>query len=228
MTEEFDCWAIHHFAHVTEEGDEEQLFTALNDGSDNNPGGVGATQPNPNIMHNTTHKNNVEAQTSEVVPAEITQLLESNSFTLVSDDANLVQQILPGLVDNNNQPLPENIPTPAEEGQDAPQFFSTWEHSWSCYHCIAGGHQHKACMSFNTDMKPATQQLFQMFFFKPYVVGIIIPQTNICLKEVKHCSVSYGEFLHWLGLWFLMATINGLECTDFGQWVRLIALLVHQ
>ena len=77
MTEEFDCWAIHCFAHVTEEGDEEQLFTALNDGGDNNSGGVGVTQPNPNIVHNTTHNNNEEAQTNKIAPAEIAQLLES-------------------------------------------------------------------------------------------------------------------------------------------------------
>ena len=100
LTEEFDCWAVHRFAHVTEEGDEEQIFTASSDGGDNNAGGVGVTQPNPNIMHNTTHNNNVEAQTSEVVSAEIAQLLESNSSTLDSDGANLVQQILPGMVDN--------------------------------------------------------------------------------------------------------------------------------
>ena len=54
-----------------------------------------------------------------------------------------------------------------------------------------------------------------MSFFKPYVVGIIIPQTNICLQEEKHHPVSYGEFLCWLGLWFLMATINGPECMGF-------------
>ena len=162
------------------------------------------TQPNPNIMHNTTHNNNEEAAQ-----------LESNSSTLDSDDANLVWQILPGMVDDDNQPLPENIPTLAEEGQDAPQFFSTWEHSGSCYCCIAGGHKHKAHLSFNTDMKPTIQQLFKMFFFKPYVVGIIIPQTNISLQEEKHCPVHYGEFLHWLGLWFLMATINSPEHTDF-------------
>ena len=215
LTEEFDCWAIHHFAHITEEGDEEQLFTASNDGGDNNSGGVGVTQPNPNIMHNTTHSNNEEAQTNKIVAAEIAQLLESNSSTLDSDDANVVWQILPGKVDDDNQPLPENIPTPAKEGQDAPQFFSTWEHSGSSYHCIAGGRKHKACLSFNTDVKPTIQQLFEMFFFKPYVVGIIIHQTNICLQEEKHHPVSYGEFLHWLGLWFLMATINGPECTDF-------------
>ena len=215
LTEEFDCWAIHRFAHITEEGDEEQLFTASNDGGDNNSGGVGVTQPNPNIMHNTTHSNNEEAQTNKMVAAEIAQLLESNSSTLDSDDANLVWQILPGKVDDDNQPLPENIPTPAKEGQDAPQFFSTWEHSGSSYHCIAGGRKHKACLSFNTDVKATIQQLFEMFFFKPYVVGIIIHQTNICLQEEKHHPVSYGEFLHWLGLWFLMATINGPECMDF-------------
>ena len=119
------------------------------------------------------------------------------------------------MVDDDNQPLPENIPTPAEEGQDAPQFFSTWKHSGSCYCCIAGGHKHKACLRFNTDVKPTIQQLFEMLFFNPYVVGIIIPQTNVHLQEEKHHPVSYGEFLHWLGLWFLMATINGPECMDF-------------
>ena len=105
-------------------------------------------------------------KTNEIVPGEIAQLLESNSSTLDSDDANLVRQILPGMIDDNNQPLPENIPAPAKEGQDAPQFFSTWEHSGSCYHCIAGGHKHKAHLSFNTDMKPTIQQLLEMFFFK--------------------------------------------------------------
>ena len=47
LTEEFKCWAIHHFAHVTEEGNDEDLFTSLNDGGSNNSGGVGGAQPNP-------------------------------------------------------------------------------------------------------------------------------------------------------------------------------------
>ena len=56
-----------------------------------------------------------------------------------------------------------------------------------------------------------------MFFFKPYVEGIIIPQTNICLVKEKHLPVSYGEFLCWLGLWFLMVTINGPDNMDFSS-----------
>ena len=74
------------------------------------------------------------------------------------------------MVDDDNQPLLENIPTPAEEGQDALQFFSTWEHSGDCYHCLAGGRKHKACLSLYTDMKPTIQQLFEMFFFKIFSV----------------------------------------------------------
>ena len=32
LTEDFECWAIHHFAHVTEEGNQEDVFASLNDG----------------------------------------------------------------------------------------------------------------------------------------------------------------------------------------------------
>ena len=125
LTEDFECWAIHRFAHVTERGESRRS----NDGDSNNSGGVGVAQPNPNIMRNPAQHNPEDAQTNKTVPTEVVHLFESNATTLDSDDANLVRQILPGMVDNDNQPLPENIPTPAKEGQDAPQFFSTWEHS---------------------------------------------------------------------------------------------------
>ena len=54
-----------------------------------------------------------------------------------------------------------------------------------------------------------------MFFFKNFVVEIIIPQTNLHLQCDKHRSTTYGEFLHWIGLWFLMATINSPDHRDF-------------
>ena len=36
QTEEFDCWTIHRFAHVTKEGEESGLFTTPNSGGGNN------------------------------------------------------------------------------------------------------------------------------------------------------------------------------------------------
>ena len=154
LTEEFECWAIHHFAHVIEEGNEEDLFTSSNDGGSNNSGGVGGAQPNPNTMQNATQNNTEEAQTNETVPLEIVQFSESNSSTLDSDNANLVQQILPGMGDDNNQPLPENIPTPAKEGQDAPKILFNLGAFWgllllSCWRSQTQGmpelqHRHEA------------------------------------------------------------------------------------
>ena len=56
---------------------------------------------------------------------------------------------------------------------------------------------------------------FSRFFFKQFIVATIIPQTNIQLEQQRNRPTSYGEFLHWLGLWFLMATINGPDWSDF-------------
>ena len=43
----------------------------------------------------------------------------------------------------------------------------------------------------------------------------MIPQMNKQLQEENHCPASYGEFLCWIGLWFLMATINGPDHQKF-------------
>ena len=120
------------------------------------------------------------------------------------------------MVDDDNQPLPKNVPTEAEENvSDPPQSFTTWDHSGSCYHCLDGGCKNKAHINFNTDVKPTVEQLFEMFFCKPFIVGTIIPQTSKSSQEERHHPLTYGEFLHFLGLCFLMATIHGPDCIKF-------------
>ena len=208
-TEEFDCWVLHQFVHVTEEGPEEGLFSALNGGGDTNSGSEQATQPAPNNTED-PQKN------QENIPTEVVTILDSAGATINDSDVELLRKMVPGMVDNDNQPLPENMPT--EEEQNAPsqpQFFMAWEHSGSCFHCLEGGHKTKACINFNTDVKPTVEQLFEVFFFKPFIMGTIILQMNKCLKENRHCPLAYGEFLHWLSLWFLMATINGPDKVEF-------------
>ena len=54
-----------------------------------------------------------------------------------------------------------------------------------------------------------------MFFFKDFILKVILPETNKRIQEDKHRPMTYGELLHWLGLWFLMATINGPDRTAF-------------
>ena len=61
--------------------------------------------------------------------------MTSETVIISSDNIDLMRNICPDMVDDNNQPLPENVPT---EGQttmtaDQPKIFSSWGHSGSCF-----------------------------------------------------------------------------------------------
>ena len=86
---------------------------------------------------------------------------------------------------------------------------------WKLFLLLEGERKTKARLNFNTYVNPTIKQLFEMFFFKPFIIEVIIPETNKHMKEDKHRPVTYVEFLCWLGLWFLMATITGPDCSDF-------------
>ena len=142
-------------------------------------------------------------------------MLESNLAGFDSENATLICNMVPGMAADNNQPLPKNIPSPADEAPNAPQFFSNWEHSGNCDHCLEEGRRNKAHLSCNSEVKPTIEQLFEILFFKNFVMDIIILQTNLNLQRDKHWPTIYGEFLCWMGLWFLMASINGPDYHDF-------------
>ena len=168
--EEFDCWIIHLFAHVAEEGEESGLFTTPNSGGGNNGGPLGVSQPNPNIEPTTMHTTQTTtqatdgAQGNDNVPLEIMDMLESNLSGVDSNNAALICNMVPGIIDDDNQPLPENIPSPTDKAPNAPQFFTNREHSGNCYRCLEGGRRNKACLSFNSEVKPTIKQIFEMFF----------------------------------------------------------------
>ena len=176
-------------------------------------------ESNPNVVTTTT-TNTQESQSNNEpmqaeMPAELVPLMESNAPSINMDDADLVRHMVPGMIDDDNQSLPENIHSAIEQQNNTPVFFSSWEHSGSCYWCLEGGWKNNACLSFNSDVQPTIEQLFEMFFFKQFIVATIIPQTNIQSEQQRNCPTSYREFLHWLGLWILMATINGPDQSGF-------------
>ena len=65
-------------------------------------------------------------ENQENVPAEIVQLMTSETAIINSDDTDLIRNICPDMVDDDNQPLPENAPTEGETTTTAnqPQTFS--------------------------------------------------------------------------------------------------------
>ena len=184
---------LHCFVHVTEEGDKSGLFSLTDSSSENNSEEAQGAQQDPN---NTVIMENSQ-ENQENVPAEIVQLMTSETAIIKSDDTDLIRSICPDMVDHDNQPLPEGETTTTA---NQPQIFSSWEHSGSCFCYLEGGRKNKARINFNTDVNPTIEQLFEIFFFKAFILEVIIPETNKHMKEDKHRAVTYGEFLCWLGM----------------------------
>ena len=70
----------------------------------------------------------------------------------------------------------------------------------------------KPTLSFSRNIRPSRLQLFELLFPKFFITDTIIPQIN---REIKGSLLQYGEYLLWLGLWFLMATLEGPSRRDF-------------
>ena len=104
---------LHRFVHVAEEGDESGLFSLTDSMSENNSEEAQGAQRDPN---NTVITEN-SRENQENVPAEIVQLMTSETAIIRSDDTDLIRNICPDMVDNDNPPLPENVSQQKEKPQ---------------------------------------------------------------------------------------------------------------
>ena len=65
----------------------------------------------------------------------------------------------------------------------------------------------QARLSLPSELSPTALQVFELFFFKDFIQETLLSLINSCIEEGQ--EVTYGEFLLFLGLWLLMATIEG-------------------
>jgi hypothetical protein len=66
--------------------------------------------------------------------------------------------------------------------------------------------------SFPTQLKPTVFQLFDLFFPSEFLKDIVLFIINL---NIEGKSLTYGELLRWIGIWFLMATTQGTKRHDF-------------
>ena len=113
-------------------------------------------------------------------------------------------------VDDDNTPAPENIPRPNDQPTNG--FFGGWGHDGVCKRRRLNGDKSNARIkNFPEIVTPTMLQIFEIFFPMGYVKEVILPETN---KELSP-PLSYGGFLIWLGLWFLMFTTHFDLCRGF-------------
>jgi Transposase IS4 len=112
--------------------------------------------------------------------------------------------------DNDNDPLPENLPTTPDTSECV--YAPVWGHSGLCHRRMAGATNSAPERNFPITSRPTLLDNFELFFPKQFVTDTILPVMN---RNAQLGMIQYGEFLRWLGIWFLMATIQGPARYEF-------------
>ena len=213
LQEGFECWTIQRFVKVVSEGNEEDLFDVPVVATAQEQ----AQQPSNENTDGNNNTNNNNDDEQQDMPDELHRIVVATTMsgtTVQGDDLAIVSNLVDGnMIDDDNAPAPENIPTPNENTDG---IFGEWEHSGSCFRAMAGGRHLKARISYPPHIRPSLFNLFELFFFTPFVKNVIIPQTNNHLEANGfHHDLSYGEFLWWIGVWLLMSTLHGPDRAAF-------------
>lgn len=148
---------------------------------------------------------NSNASEDEVILQEIPNVLvEVPVLTAnVADDVERLRVEGYG-VDDDNEPAPENVPyAPQPNDADSPTY-GEWGARHFCNRRLQNRFQEAAMLNSNP---PTNSRLDWFLKFLPvtYITSVLIPETN---KHVAGEPLEFPEFLRFLGLLFLMATLN--------------------
>ena len=132
----------------------------------------------------------------------------------MSEEVNTIK-VLQGVVDiidNDNEPSPENVPATADNSN---RLLSTeWGHDGFCFRRSQNSGSSWAKLNFSVDAtcRGYYIQLFKGFFPKQLLQNVIdIVNENMDGDE----DVVYGEFIWWIGIWVLMSTVDGADQHSF-------------
>ena len=186
--EEVELYCTEQWAKIISEGEKEGFFNAVEE----------------RRIEIDDHKGETEEE-REPMQQEILRMAAQN--TLTTDDIDVATNLVQ--TDNDNEPAPENIPS-SNDGTDK-ILNDEWGHDGFCVRRMTNIANANPKIIFPHNVEPTLLQVFELLFCKQYVEEVLIPATN----EKLESELTYGEFLVWLGLWLLMATIQGPARREF-------------
>ena len=160
-----------------------------------------------------------EVATASVVP--LPQAIDEEVSGRNDGGANDLLNALNGVVDidNDNEPAPENIPSPQDDASQHNSILSgDWGHDGICFrrqHGICFQRQlnvpnQKARLHSDLDVHSGSDinlQLVEGLFPTEYLQQVVLVEMNKKLEE----SLTFGELLRWIGVWVLMSTVDGSD-----------------
>ena len=211
-------WALQQDVQVDIQGPEQSFFeeetqelsTAPGEGTNQHNEPSQATDPSNADAASNTISNNAEE-----LHLLIQEMLDWGGNNLDNDDIINVMAAAP-MIDDDNQPAPENLPSTEDSTGATDDIMGQWTHSGICDQKATIQHNAKPELTFWTLLlsNPSNLNLFKGLFFSSFIKTTILPQTNQNLPHGEK-PILYGEFLHWIGLWMLMGTIIGPQRREF-------------
>ena len=145
----------------------------------------------------------------------IQEMLDRSGNNLDNDDIISVMAAAP-MIDDDNQPAPENLPSTEDSTGATDDIMGQWTHSGICDQKATIQRNAKPELTFwmSSLSNPSNLNLFEGLFFSSFIKTTILPQTNQNLPHGEK-PILYGEFLCWIGLWMLMGTIVSPQRREF-------------
>ena len=176
---------VERWVKVTEEGPDQDFFDAAE---------TGAHDP---------------LQQEEEHPPAPAVLINAMNSVYTNDEQEMYAS-LDGIVelDDDNLPAPENVVVGG--GDSNACVWEDWGHDGICPRKTAATRDMKAGLAVNIDTTGWVYlQLFEIFFPTQFTKDVLLPMVNAGLQEDSKPTLSYGEWLRWIGVWFLLATTDG-------------------
>ena len=205
-------WALQRYVQIDIQGPEQPLFEEETQEPSTAPG-EGTNQQNEPAEE--THPTNADAalntipNNAEDLHLLIQEMLDWGGNNLDNDDIISVMVAAP-MIDDDNQPAPENLPSTEDSAGATDDIMGLWTHSGICNRKATIQRNAKPELTFWTLSLSnlSNLNLFEGLFFLSFIKTTILPQTSQNLPHGEK-PILYGEFLCWIGLWMLMGTIIG-------------------
>lgn len=124
-------------------------------------------------------------------------------------------------VDDDNEPVPENIPSPDAPAPVNNGLYEGQSWGWDGIDCRTnnGGYEEP---SFHNSWSPNSKSYLELFLHAlplTWLTAVLIPTTFATMRtEGPNCDyLLLGEFLCYLGVPLLMSTCIGWSQVDFGR-----------
>ena len=160
------------------------------------------------------------AAAAAVAPTETREEIDRGVFQARNNAEDIANVRAQGLdVDNNNDPAPENIPDASTVPPIAVNPGQTWGWSGVDNRYATGAANSRPsipdALGAGCFRREDYVSCFSLFFPLKWLEEVLLVKTNAELVKSGEKECLLGEFLRYLGIWFLMACFKGFTVVDF-------------